>query len=118
MKIIIKLVVALVVLNVAVRGGKVAFDYFQLKDATQRLLTFGSQSSTAVLREGIMGKAEELHLPVRPQDVAVRRLGVRTTAEVRYTQPVEWFPRYVYPMELAMTVEVVSLYAGVQDDPQ
>lgn len=65
-----------------------------------------------------MGKAGDLHLPVLPQDVAVHRQGVRTTANVRYTQPVELFPRYVYPMELEIAVEVVSLYPGVQDDPQ
>ena len=117
MKTIIKLVVALVLLNAAARGGKVAFDYFQLKDSMQRLLTFGSQTPTRVLREGILAKATELHLPVLPQDVAVHRQGVRTTADVRYTQPVELFPRYVYSMELAMTVDVVSLYAGVPDDP-
>ncbi len=117
MKTIIKILIAVAVLNAVARSGKVAMDYFELKDAMQQVLTFGAQTSTTLIRNGILAKAEELRLPVLAENVTVRRQGVRTTADVHYTQPVELFPRFIYPLELDLSVDVVSLYAGPPDEP-
>jgi hypothetical protein len=112
MKTIIKLVIALAVLNAVARGGFAYYNYYQLKDGTQELLTFGVDATTEELRDQVVAKAAELDLPVDPDNVDIRREGVRTSALVQYTQPVEFFPTYVRPIEFSFTVDTVSMRAG------
>jgi hypothetical protein len=61
------------------------------------------------LRDEILAKAKELSLPIQPDDVRVRRDGVRTTAQAAYTQPVEFFPKFQYPIKFSFLVDAVSL---------
>ena len=115
MKTIIQLVLTLVLLNAIARGGMVALDYFRLKDATQQMLTFGTQIPTRALHDQILAKAEELEIPVLSEDIEVFRAGKESTARLRYTQPVELFPRVSYPLKLNMTVGVMSLFLPQSD---
>ena len=45
MKTIIKILIAIAILNASARVGIAAAGYYQLKDASQELLTFGAQAS-------------------------------------------------------------------------
>jgi hypothetical protein len=119
MRTVIKLLVMLAILNAVFHTGRAAMTYYQLKDATEQMLTFGSQTPTAQLQSRILEKAGELDVPMQPEDVTVRRDGARTTAAASYTQPVELFPNYNYPIKLSYSVEAYSLYAGPADpDPK
>ena|SRR5687768_10570558 len=108
MKTIIKLLITAAILNAVVRTGMAAMDYYQLKDATQQLLVLGDEASIEQLQSGVLTKAAELDLPVLPENVSVRREGPRTTAEASYTQAIEFFPRYQYPVTFSFQVEAVS----------
>jgi hypothetical protein len=109
MKAIVKLLVTAVVLNAAARSGWVAFNYYQFKDAAQEAVTFGGQEQPAQIQGHILKKAAELELPVGPEAVVVSRDGLRTRAEAAYTQVVELFPNYKYPVDLSFSVDAVSL---------
>lgn len=112
MKTVLKLLIALAVLNAAARGGLAYWNFYQLKDGTQELLTFGVDATPEELRDQVVAKASELDIPVGPDDVDIRREGVRTSAVVEYTQPVELFPTYVRPMKFSFVVDAVSMRAG------
>jgi hypothetical protein len=108
MKTIIKLLMTAAILNAVVRSGMSAWDYYQLKDAAQQLLVFGDQASIADLQNGILSKAAELDVPLAPENVNVRREGVRTIAEASYTHDVEFFPTFRYPVNYTFRVEAFS----------
>jgi hypothetical protein len=111
MKTVIKLLVAAAILHAVYRAGMSAATYYELKDASQQMLVFGGSATPAQLQESILAKAEELAVPLAPENVIVQREGVRTTAEASYTDPVELFPRYRYPFNYSFRVEAFSLRA-------
>ena len=78
MKTLFKLVVAILVLNAAVRGGLAMWQYYQFKDAAQQVVLFGQRADPEEIQANIVAKATELSVPVRPDDVKVSRDGQRT----------------------------------------
>ena len=116
MKTIFNLLIVGLIVNASVRGGKAAWDYFELKDSTLQLLTFGDRTPTSGLRASILKKAAELNLPVAPESVVVHRQGVRTWARASYVQTLELLPNYPYPMKFSFGVDAYSLNPGVPED--
>src|SRR5262245_3728536 len=109
MKTIIKLILIGIILNGVGRAGLAAWNYYELRDAAQQAVTFGAQSQPTEIRNEILRKAQELALPVPPDNVKVSRNGIRTQADLSYTQVIEVFPRVRYPMDLSFKVDAVSL---------
>ena len=109
MKTLLKLVVAILVLNAAVRGGLATWQYYQFKDAAQQVVLFGQRADPEEIQANIIAKATELSLPVRPDDVKVSRDGQRTVAQGSYIQPVDFFPNYPWPVKFTFVVDAISL---------
>ena len=110
MKTIVKLLIALAIANAAVRVGLAAARYYQLKDASQEILTFGAQTSPDELRNAIFRKAQSLNVPLGLEQVEVARdTFSRTTARASYTEGVEVFPSFTYPIDFRFSVEGVAL---------
>jgi len=115
MKTILKVVVAAFLLNAVVRGAAVSWDYYQLRDQAQQLVTFGASSTSEELRQAIVESAMELDVPLSLENVSVRRIGPRTVAEASYTVVVEFLPNYPYPLNFSFAVDAVTL-GGVSPD--
>jgi hypothetical protein len=109
LKTIIKILIAAALLNAAARGGMAAFTYFQFRDRAEQLIIFGAKSTPEELHGQIVETAEELGIPIGPESITVEREGSRTRAEAAYVQPVEFFPRYSYPVNLSFRVEGFSI---------
>jgi len=109
MKTVFKLLLLIAILNAAARVGLAASSYYQLKDATQEILTFGAQISTDDLQQDIYRKAQSMQVPLGQEDVRVTREGPRTSAAAAYTQPVEVFPSFVYPVNFRFSVEALAM---------
>ena len=109
MKTIIKLLIALVIINAAARAGMAAWSYYQLKDAAQQIITFNPRTAPIELHNQILGRARELNVPLASENISVEREGTRTRADAAYVQPVELFPNYIYPMNLSFRVEAFSI---------
>ena len=109
MKTIIKILIAIAILNAAGRAGMAAAGYYQLKDASQELVTFGAQASTGEIQNHILEKAQGFSVPLEAGDLEVTRDGLRTTAKASYTQAVEVFPNYIYPINFRFSVEALSM---------
>jgi hypothetical protein len=119
LKTILKIAIALALINAAFHGGEAAWRYYQLKDATEQLIVFGSQEHTNDLQTRIVQKANELEVPLLPENVTVHRQGFRTIVNASYTQPVEYFPNQIYPVDLKFSVESVAANAArPEDSPQ
>jgi hypothetical protein len=110
MKTIIKVVVAIALINAAARVGMAYAGFYQLKDQAQELVTFnGARSSDGDLQNQILAKAASLNLPVEVTDIDVQHDGLHTMASTSYTQPVEVFPNYKYPMKFHFTVDAIGM---------
>ncbi len=109
MKTAFKLLLVAAVLNGVVRTGMSAVTYYQLKDSAQQMLVFGQRATPDELQEGIVTKAGELSLPLTFENLTVRRDSLRTVATGAYTETVEVFPLYRYPIDYSFTVEALLL---------
>jgi hypothetical protein len=112
-KTLIKLLIAAAIVNGTARVGMAAARYYQLKDESQELVTFGGNIIPGELQNQILLKAEQLKLPLAFEDILVTREGLRTTASAAYTDSVEVFPNYKYPIKFQFKVEGVNMGAGV-----
>jgi hypothetical protein len=112
-KTVIKLLIAAAIINATARVGIAAARYYQLKDESQELVTFGGNVVPGELQNQILSKAEELELPLGFDDILVTRQGLRTTATAAYTDSVEVFPNYKYPIRFQFKVEGLNMGAGV-----
>ena len=99
MKTIIKILIAIAILNASARVGMAAASYYQLKDSSQELVTFGAQTTPADIRTHILQKARILNVPLGAGDLEVTRDGLHTTAKASYTQGVEVFPDGLRPID-------------------
>jgi hypothetical protein len=106
---IIKIAVALLIVNACFRGGVAAWNYYQLKDETEQMIRFAGSDTTATLHNRVVAKATEMGVPVQPENVTVRREGTRTLAQVSYRQMVEFVPTYSWPIDFSFRVEAFSL---------
>ena len=116
MKTVLKLVIAVAILNAVVRGADAAWNYYQLKDAAQQTLLFSSPSTAAQIHAEILSAAVRLNVPLKAEDLLVRRQNGRTTASGSYKQSVEFFPNYLYPLSFSFVVDAVSLGGAPGDD--
>jgi hypothetical protein len=111
MRTLLRLLIVVVILNATARAAMTAWRYYEFKDLTYQTILFGARATDGQLQAEILRRAQELELPVEPQNVQVTRDGFRTRATASYTQPVELFPRYEYPVDLSFTVEAIGLDA-------
>ena len=109
MKTLIKLIIAAVVVNAAYRGGSAYLKYYQFKDETQQMILFGQAEQVGDLTKQILGEAAKRDVPLDADDVMVTREGTRTLAEVSYTENVEIFPRYFYPVSFSFNAEAYGV---------
>ena len=117
MKTLIKLLIALAIMNAAARVGLASARYYQFKDQSQELVTFGGDAPLGELQNHILDKATALNLPVAFEDIEVVRMGQYTMATASYTQPVEVFPSYTYPMTFHFTVQGINLGRAGEGPP-
>src|SRR5258706_8899479 len=112
MKTIIKLLIVIAIINAVARVGLAAAKYYQLKDQSQQLVTFGGNTSPGDLQNHILGRATALQLPLGFDDITVTRDGLQTTAQAAYTQPVRVFPHSKYSIPFSFTVPALYLGPG------
>jgi hypothetical protein len=112
MKIILKLLVVGFLINASVRGGIAALRYYELKDTAQQAVLFGATNPPEAIRQRILQKAEQLQIPLAPDDLLVQRQGGRTWADAAYRQPIELFPNQKYPIDFSFSVEGYSMVLG------
>jgi hypothetical protein len=116
LKTIIKLLIAAAILNAVGRCSIAAWHYYQFKDETQLLVTHGGTVPVNTLSNQILDKAMAMALPVLPENVDVQRVDNRTLATVKYSQDVEVFPRYKYPVTFQFAVDAVYVKPTTPDD--
>lgn len=95
------LLIALVLIFVAVTAGikiiPLHIHGAEMIDVMNEAANFGGLKPVEKLQEEILAKAQDIRVPVKPQDVSVIRNGGYIIVQVRYQETVEVFTyKYVY----------------------
>ena len=109
MKTLIKLVIAVVLINAAYRAGSVFLKYYQFKDEIEQMVLFGQGEPVPQLKSEIVKEAAKRDVPLDEDDVTVKREGGRTVADVSYADTVELFPRFIYPVNFSFSAEAFGV---------
>ena len=112
MRTIVRLLLVVAVLNAVVHAGLVAFTYFQFRDASQNIVLFGHRATPEELHGQILDRAKDMDVPLVAAGLTVERAGVRTVAQATYTDMIEYFPRFNYPVSLSFSVDALSYEGG------
>ena len=112
MKTLIKLLIAAAILNAAGRYGLSAWTQYEFRDSVQEILLFGIDASPMELTDEIMREAEKRGVPLERQSLDVQRRQELATASASYVDPIELFPRYIYPKTWEFSVEVRHVNMG------
>jgi hypothetical protein len=109
MKTIIKLVIAALIVHATWRAGSVYLRYFEFRDDVQQIAQFAGRQTDAELRKKVF-EAAEVHGIALPDDAAtVRRLNNHLLIDATYTEQIELLPRYFYPWQFKMNVDVLTV---------
>ena len=109
MKTLIKLIIAAVVINAVYRCGSVAMKYYQFKDQTQQMILFGQSETVSSLTSQILAEAVKRSVPLEEEGLTVTRQGGRTVADIAYSDIIEVFPRFFYPVQFSFSAEAFGV---------
>ncbi len=87
--------------------GPAYLAYFEFKHRVEEIARFSADRSEAEVARLVLEAAETHGVPVTADLVEVRKDRDYTRVSVRYRQPLEWIPRYAYPWDVAIDVEVL-----------
>jgi hypothetical protein len=63
-----------------------------------------------------MQRANELRIPLKPEDLSVRWRAGRRIADASYTEQIQFFPSYPYPVLFSFNVDTPSVGTPPDDD--
>ena len=106
MKTLIKLLIAVAIINATARYGLSTWTQYQFRDSVQQILLFGADASTDDLENEIMMEAERQDVPLEREKVDVQQRDAVVTAEASYLDEIELFPGYKYPKTWTFDIEV------------
>lgn len=111
MKLLIKLLIAVLLANACYRAGTAAWRYYQFKDAVQEEARFGGKETPATLHTRMLAIAAAQDVPIEPSDLVVQKDGTSTTVSAAYLEYIELVPS-LYTREHLFEFEVnVPAYA-------
>jgi hypothetical protein len=109
MKTIIKLMIAALVIHATWKAGTVYLNYYEFKDEVTQIAQFGTQKPDAKLRDEVLDAAQRREIKLDPDAVSVRRPNQRIVIDANYREQVELAPRYFYPWDAKVHVDVLTL---------
>jgi hypothetical protein len=109
MKTIIKLVIAALVLHATWKAGTVYLRYYQFKDDVTQVAQFGTRQTDNEMRSEVLAAAKRREIVLDPDAVSVRRQNHYIVIDAAYREQVELAPRYFYPWDAKLHVEVLTL---------
>ena len=104
-KSVVRIGIAVAMINAVARVGGAYWSFYQLQDAAQQAAIHGYQTDPELLRSNVYARAAELLIPVAEDQIQVSREGPLTLIEAAYQHPIEYFPHRTYPLKLGFKVE-------------
>jgi hypothetical protein len=109
MKTIIKLLVAALIIHATWRAVTVYMRFYEFKDDVTQVAQFGVNQTDNQLRNGVLDAAKRHAIPLGPAEIKVRRENHHIIIDTNYLEQVELLPRYFYPWDAKVHVDVLTL---------
>ena len=109
MKTIIKLIIAALILHATWRAGTVYLRYYELTDEVTQIAQFGVRQTDNQLINGVVDAAKRLDIALDANAVTVKRQNHHIIIDAHYLDQVELAPRYFYPWDAKLHVDVLTL---------
>jgi hypothetical protein len=110
LKVLLKLALAALIANAAWRVGSAYMQYYKFKDAIFETAQFGSDKTRVELRQRVLDLASQYDVPLREDDLTVRRdERNHTYVDGSYQHPVDLLPGYRYPLPFTVHVDVFTV---------
>jgi hypothetical protein len=109
MKTIIKLIIAALVIHATYRAGTAYMRFYEFKDDVTQIAQFGVRQTDNQLRNGVLDAAKRRAIPLNPDSIKVRRENHHIIIDTNYLEQVELLPRYFYPWDARVHVDVLTL---------
>ncbi len=109
MKTIIKLVVAALVVHATYRAADVYLRYYNFRDDVHQIAQFAGRQTDAELRDRVLEAAQQREVPLDPGVITVRRKPNHLLIDATYSERIELLPRYFYPWEFKVDVDVLTI---------
>ena len=92
MKLILKIVVALMLIAAAFNAARAALFSYQFQDAVHDQLVFDPRATDDQIVEGIMKIANQMGVPIDEKDITIRPVGLDLNVDMSYTTKVVLVP--------------------------
>jgi hypothetical protein len=102
LKIILKIVVALMLVSAAFNSARAALFSYQFQDAVHDQLVFEPRATDDQIVEGIMKIANQMGVPIEEENISIRPVGLDLIVDMSYTSNVVLVPG-VYSREWTFT---------------
>jgi hypothetical protein len=109
MKALIKLVIAALVIHATWRAGNAYLRYYRFKDGLQQAAQFSLGRSVNDVHSQAVELAKQNDVPIKPDDIAVKRQDNHTLIDASYEEHIELLPRYYYPYTFKVTVDAFTI---------
>jgi hypothetical protein len=96
--------------NALYQTAPIALHYFQFKDAVQELALFSQKSSDQELVDRVMTLADEHHIPLDRDYVAVQRSSGQVIITAAYIEAMTFFPGFQYQREVDVEVKAYVVH--------
>lgn len=109
MKTLIKLIVVGAVLLATWRVGSAYWAHYQFEDAVKEAAQVAQRADEQTLTAKVLDLADQLEIPLDPENLSVTREQRRITIDAVYIRPVEVLPGYTRPWEFSIHTTVLAL---------
>ena len=109
MKTIIKLLITALVLHATWKAGTVYMRYWEFKEEVRQIAQFGVNQNDNDLRNNVYDSAKRRDIALDPGAISVKRQNQHIIIDANYIENVELVPRYYYPWEAKLHVDVLTL---------
>ena len=109
MKTLIKLLVVAAILHAGWKTGSAYWRFYNLQDEAQKAALFGGDRGPSDIHARIVQIARDLRVPINPEKLEVRREPNHILIHGTYTERIEVLPRYYYPWQFTLDLDVFTL---------
>jgi hypothetical protein len=101
---LIKLAIVALILHAAWRAGSAYWVFYHFEDAVQEVAQFGGTSNDAEIRARVMKAAGDMSVPLKPENIEIRKTQAKIFIEAGYDTTIQLLPRYFYPWSFKASV--------------
>jgi hypothetical protein len=104
---LLNLAVIVLIVHAGWKIGPVFVRHFNFKDQVTEIARFSARRSAADVKQQVLALAERDGVPLDQRALTVQKSGEFVRVDASYSENLEILPRYYYPHEFTISIQVV-----------